>query len=102
MFNSGITLGKWKKRTIIFFIDICMTIIALRGASWLTAKMHALDTRSTVIMTIIQCISFGLCGLYRGVWRFASIPDLIRIIRAVLLGTIASIIFFQIKFRKII
>lgn len=29
---------------------------------------------------------FWLTGLYRGVWRFASLPDLVRIIKAVVLG----------------
>ena len=39
---------------------------------------------------ILLPIQFLFCiffGLYRGVWRFASLPDLIRIIKAVGLGT---------------
>lgn len=31
-------------------------------------------------------------GLYRGVWRFASIPDLVRILKAVSAGCIATVI----------
>ena len=42
-----------------------------------------------------QCIIYIYCGLYRGVWRFASIPDLIRILRAVFIGTTINIIFLR-------
>ena len=36
----------------------------------------------------IQGAVFWITGLYRGFWRFASIPDLIRILKAVGLGTL--------------
>ena len=36
----------------------------------------------------LQCLVLVLFGLYRGIWRFASIPDLIRIVKAVLSGCI--------------
>ncbi|MFQ5582748.1 MAG: polysaccharide biosynthesis protein, partial [Mariprofundaceae bacterium] len=35
----------------------------------------------------VQALVFWYFGLYRGIWRFASIPDLLRILRAVLFGT---------------
>ena len=35
---------------------------------------------------IIQTTFFIFFGLYRGVWRFASVPDLIRIIKSALFG----------------
>ena len=31
---------------------------------------------------------FWYFGLYRGVWRFASLPDLVRIIKAVAMGVL--------------
>ena len=34
----------------------------------------------------IQFLSFFLFGLYRGIWRFASLPDLMRILKAVGVG----------------
>ncbi len=36
----------------------------------------------------VQGAVFWLTGLYRGFWRFASIPDLVRILKAVGLGTL--------------
>jgi FlaA1/EpsC-like NDP-sugar epimerase len=44
---------------------------------------------------IFQAGVFWFFGLYRGIWRFSSIPDLIRILKAVLAGAIiiASVLF---------
>lgn len=34
-------------------------------------------------VVVLQLVLFRLTGLYRGIWRFASLPDLMRILRAV-------------------
>jgi FlaA1/EpsC-like NDP-sugar epimerase len=39
----------------------------------------------------LQAIIFIVFGLYRGVWRFASIPDLKRILRAIAVATLIVI-----------
>lgn len=41
---------------------------------------------------VVQGAVFFMFGLYRGMWRFASIPDLMRILQAVLVGTAATFI----------
>ncbi len=38
---------------------------------------------------VFQAAVFWFFGLYRGIWRFSSIPDLIRIIKAVSVGAFA-------------
>jgi FlaA1/EpsC-like NDP-sugar epimerase len=38
-------------------------------------------------VTLIQVTVFFACGLYRGIWRYASLPDLRRILLAVLTAT---------------
>ncbi len=43
---------------------------------------------------LISSLSFYFVGLYRGVWRFASIADLKRIIGSVFLANFISIVFF--------
>ena len=39
-----------------------------------------------LLLIPIQALIFWRFGLYRGVWRFASLPDLVRITKAVLSG----------------
>lgn len=40
----------------------------------------------------IQIVSFYYFGLYRGIWRFASMPDLIRILKAVSAGVVTTFV----------
>ena len=41
------------------------------------------------IVLLVQGLIFRWTGLYKSVWRFASLPDLWNILRAVVLGTVA-------------
>ena len=41
------------------------------------------------IVLLVQGLIFRWTGLYKGVWRFASLPDLWNILRAVLMGALA-------------
>ncbi len=62
---------------------------------------YLLKQQSTLIpivtITLIQSSVYVLCGLYRGVWRFASIPDLMRIIRAVFIGILISVLLLELN-----
>ncbi len=59
----------------------------------------ALNTNSglyaILVIIPIQAIAYRQFGLYRGIWRFASIPDLMRILKASFFGTgVALILLF--------
>ncbi|MBA3695855.1 MAG: polysaccharide biosynthesis protein [Methylotenera sp.] len=58
-------------------------------------KAHLIDTILWVV--IIQASIFIIFGLYQGIWRFASIPDLKRIIKAVMVAaiTVAALLFMS-------
>jgi len=43
--------------------------------------------RDLPYIVTIQGVVFWFLELYRGVWRFSSLPDLIRIAKAVIIGT---------------
>lgn len=42
-----------------------------------------------VLVLLAQGLVFWKVGLYRGIWRFASVPDLINILKACLAGLVA-------------
>ncbi len=48
---------------------------------------------------LVHAVIFRLFSLYRGIWRYASLPDLIRIVKAVLLGGLIVNLFAFIFFR---
>ncbi len=44
------------------------------------------------LILISQGLIFWRVGLYRGVWRFASVPDLLNIVKAAVLGLLAIVL----------
>ncbi len=91
------------RRLIAFCHDAIMVILA-----WVIAYevhldlsviprvvwIHALSLIPVVLL--LQVGFFILLGLYRSVWRFASIPDLIQIIKAVGLGVFGAFFYTDI------
>ena len=85
-------------RTIFALLhDIAVAVFA-----WIVAYLlrfnftipaeHADSLRFVLIfLTPIQALFFIRLGLYRGVWRFASIPDLKRILMAVSMAAITAV-----------
>ncbi len=45
------------------------------------------------MLLLVQVLACSWAGLYRGMWRFASLADLRRIIKAVLVSTVALFLF---------
>jgi FlaA1/EpsC-like NDP-sugar epimerase len=49
-------------------------------------ESHKIAIESLFPLWIVQVLAYRIVGLHRGIWRFASIPDLLRIFQAVSLG----------------
>ena len=70
-----------------------MIPLAWIGAYWLRFNLGVIPEyylesalENLLIVLVLQGVVFRYFGLYRGVWRFASLPDLIRIAKAVIVG----------------
>jgi FlaA1/EpsC-like NDP-sugar epimerase len=61
-----------------------------RQAVMAGASMPALSVETALILAVQGAI-FWQVGLYRGVWRFASIPDLVNILKASVFGLLAIV-----------
>jgi len=75
------------------FILICVAYVSahlLRFEGMLSAENQDLIVKSLPIVVIIKYIVFFKFGLYRGIWRYVSVADLIDIFKAVLSASIAS------------
>lgn len=84
---------KFRSRTSIFIHDLIMVPLAWMGAYWLRFNLDRIPDEffySALLflpmVIAIQVSSFWTFGLYRGVWRFSSMPDLIRIAKSVSAG----------------
>ena len=77
-------------RTVgIILHDILAACLAWLGAYWLRfnldmpAEFQAAALTTLVWVVPLQAVAFWRFGLYRGIWRFASLPDLKRIVLAI-------------------
>lgn len=92
-------VDRLRSRTAAFAHDLAMVPAAWLLAYWLRFNLGEIPDSylNAAIIALplaipIQAAVFWRFGLYRGVWRFASLPDLVRIAKAVLTGT--ALIFF--------
>lgn len=80
-------------RSAVVVHDLLMAALAwwiakaLRFALIPDQPLHFLLLEFPVVL-VVQGLLFSWTGLYRGVWRFASLPDLWNILRAVIAGTV--------------
>ena len=87
--------GRLRSPLVAFIHDLFMVQLAWFAAYWLRFNFshipaeylsQALIWLPLVVLT--QAGAFLYFGLYRGDWRFASMPDLVRIIKAVSVGAL--------------
>ncbi|MCB1827622.1 MAG: polysaccharide biosynthesis protein, partial [Coxiellaceae bacterium] len=88
-------ITKLRRSIVVIAHDITVIPLAWLGAAWLRFNLSAIPTitlktvlYSLPLVLLIQVLMYQRFGLYRGVWRFASMPDLIRILKAVGAGVL--------------
>ncbi len=90
-------LWLFRSRAAVFTHDLLMVPIAWFGAYWLRFNLDPFPPgffdQALMLLPVIGIAQGGMFwyfGLYRGIWRFASIPDLMRIIKAVAAGVVVA------------
>jgi UDP-GlcNAc:undecaprenyl-phosphate GlcNAc-1-phosphate transferase len=96
--RARITALLVKKKYIVFEImaDALIVVAAyvlayfLMGQGSIGEREGRLIARSLPVFVFFQMISFYFFGVYRGVWKYVSFGDMIRIVQASAVGTAAS------------
>ena len=83
------------RRILRVFVDLAIISVSCYLAFWLRfegdfgqVKNYCLTTLPLVLAT--KTIVFYFTGLYKGAWRYTNINDLMRMVKAVVLGCIVS------------
>jgi UDP-GlcNAc:undecaprenyl-phosphate GlcNAc-1-phosphate transferase len=85
-----------KRRILEVLVDFALICGAYVGAhvlrfeGALTPDLQQLIVRSLPIVLLIKLACFSGAGLYRGVWRYISLPDVLAIVRGTVLGSVFS------------
>ncbi|PJC48846.1 MAG: hypothetical protein CO035_01330 [Candidatus Omnitrophica bacterium CG_4_9_14_0_2_um_filter_42_8] len=77
------------------FILICLAYISanlLRYEGILTVDSQDIIIKSLPVILIVKYLVFFKFGIYRGMWRYVSVMDLVNIFKAVSFASIASAI----------
>lgn len=72
---------------------------ALMFGSFERSENWTLFTRSLPILIVSQLFAFLTVGVYRGIWRYTSVQDFVTFAKAVILGSILSILALLLFFR---
>jgi len=94
-------LPKARRAFFAFLHDVGMAALSFALAIYLRLGDAALQYEPSLmilyggVFTAIAAVVFLVTGLYRGIWRYASLPDLFNIARA---ATLTELIFLPVMF----
>jgi len=92
-------IDRLRSRMLAFAHDMIMVPVAWFAAYYLRFNLGTVPDpyltqaiATLPLVFVVQGAIFWYFGLYRGVWRFASMPDLVRILKAIVVGVSFSAI----------
>lgn len=94
-----------KKKTLVIFHDLLVSVLAWQFSWWARFNFSfpfenwEVSVFTIPLIVILQIIIFRRFRLYRGIWRFASIPDLWNIFRASIVGALSVTLICFVLFR---
>jgi len=99
----------FNKKIAVILHDFTMTAIVWQGSWWLRFNFDIPDDYWEIslytlpLILLIQGLVFWRFNLYRGLWRFSSLPDLWNIFRAAVFGAlcITLVLFISIRLEGI-
>lgn len=103
-------LGGAKRSMLIFGHDLAMTALAWIGGYWFRFNLGeipdaywAQSQKTLPWVLLVQGLCFYFVGLHKGVWRFASLPDVVRILKAVAAGTLLAmaLLFLTVRLEQV-
>jgi UDP-GlcNAc:undecaprenyl-phosphate/decaprenyl-phosphate GlcNAc-1-phosphate transferase len=95
----------YKRRIFEVLLDLILIILAywsayaIKFGPFSDSSQWQLFIRTIPVLLFVKMSSFLVIGVYRGLWRYTSIDDLIVFAKAVVVGSIASIILILFAFR---
>src|SRR5882762_3220289 len=95
----------YKRRIFEVLLDVVLIVLAYWSAyaikfePFSNSPAWKLFLRTLPVLVVVRLAAFLLFGVYRGIWRYTSIDDLMAFAKAVAAGTVVSMIIVLFKFR---
>lgn len=95
----------YKRRIFEVLLDLVLIVLSYYVANVLyygpiaLTDQQAMFLKAIPLLVIVKMATFLFTGVYRGLWRYLSVDSLLIFGRAVLLGSVASVMALVIAFR---
>jgi UDP-GlcNAc:undecaprenyl-phosphate GlcNAc-1-phosphate transferase len=95
----------YKRRIFEVLLDVVLIILcywsayAIKFGALSESAAWKLFLRTVPVLVFVKMATFLAMGVYRGLWRYTSIDDLIVFVKAVMLSSIASVLVVLFAFR---
>jgi FlaA1/EpsC-like NDP-sugar epimerase len=93
--SNNMFLNTAFRTLLVFAFDLLVVVVAWTGSFFLRfnfnwpAAFNLEVLYGAILLLIVQLLACRWAGLYRGMWSFASLPDLKRVLKAVAVSTLA-------------
>jgi len=94
-----------KRRVFEVGLDVILITLSYYGAyvlifgSFERSENWALFIKSLPILIVLKLFSFLLVGVYRGIWRYTSIQDIVTFARGIIVSSVLSILALLLLYR---
>ena len=95
-----------KRRVFEVLLDACLITLAYYGAYILkfdafenSEETWTLFIKSLPILIVVKLFAFLVVGVYRGIWRYTGIRDLVTFTKGVSLGSVLSVLALLLLYR---
>jgi UDP-GlcNAc:undecaprenyl-phosphate GlcNAc-1-phosphate transferase len=95
----------YKRRIFEVLLDVVLIVLAYWSAyavkfePFSDSPAWKLFLRTLPVLVVVRLAAFLLFGVYRGIWRYTSIDDLMAFAKAVAAGSLVSLVIVLFKFR---
>jgi UDP-GlcNAc:undecaprenyl-phosphate GlcNAc-1-phosphate transferase len=95
----------YKRRIFEVLLDVVLIVLAYWSAyaikfePFSNSPAWKLFLRTLPVLVVVRLAAFLLFGVYRGLWRYTSIDDLMAFAKAVAAGSVVSLVIVLFKFR---
>ena len=95
----------YKRRVFEVLLDVILIVLAYWSAyaikfePFSNSPAWKLFLRTLPVLVVVRLAAFLAFGVYRGIWRYTSMDDLLAFAKAVAAGSIVSMIIVLFKFR---
>jgi UDP-GlcNAc:undecaprenyl-phosphate GlcNAc-1-phosphate transferase len=95
----------YKRRIFEVLLDVVLIILAYYSAyvllfgSTLPPEAWQLFLRTIPVLIFVKMMALLVMGVYRGLWRYVSVDNLIAYAKAVIAGSVASVLVLLFAFR---